>query len=133
MRAVEVIAVGALIASCEVSAADSEGSLPLKKIEGRLRREAPAQSRTSGAQIVPGIREQEILIAASTKEGIRLDEVRRQIRACIASEIKCAAVAARQELAQSVDEARSRALEQARKLAEEAKEIARSKGCKAEM
>jgi hypothetical protein len=58
--------------------------------------------------------------------------VRRQAREHVIAEMKCTMVAARQELSASLDEARAKALEQARKLAAETKEVARAKGRRVE-
>ena len=59
-------------------------------------------------------------------------DVRCHVREQVVAEMKCAVVAARQELSASLDEARAKAIEQARKLAAEVKEVAREKGRKVE-
>ena len=58
--------------------------------------------------------------------------LRCQVREQLVMEMKCAVVAARQELSDSLDEARAKSVEQARKLAAEVKEVARERGRKVE-
>ena len=63
---------------------------------------------------------------------VEASDLRCQAREQVIAEMKCAVVAARQELSDSLDEARGKAVEQARNLAAEAKEAAREKGRKVE-
>ena len=111
------------------------GELPAKAAEGpvvkvkELRSEFVARAAFLDVrELILEIRERRNPVLVAEKASA----LRCQVREELAAELKCAAVAARQEMDASIEDARGKAVEQARKLASEVKEVARERGRKVE-